>query len=206
MSPTTLHALIASAREARREAGGDRRPHSPDRSGSRLRALPHLSKTKLDLSAAERTTFHFKAGDLDISADVTRADFEAWIAADIERIGAAIDVALERAGVTVESVDSVFMTGGTSYVPDVRRLFEHRFGQESCVTATPSTRSQSALLPSPKTVFISRMWPNDARKSRDITRSPDVKCCFIPGYLGHIRSKDHTRASISNATTTEKDL
>ena len=29
-----------------------------------------ISKTKLQLSAAERTTFHFKAGDLDISADV----------------------------------------------------------------------------------------------------------------------------------------
>ena len=89
-----------------------------------------ISKTKLQLSAAERTTFHFKAGDLDISADVTRADFETWIAADIERIGAAIDVALERADVTVETVDSVFMTGGTSYVPAVRRLFEQRFGQE----------------------------------------------------------------------------
>jgi hypothetical chaperone protein len=61
---------------------------------------------------------------------VTRADFETWIAADIERIGAAIDVALERADVTVETVDSVFMTGGTSYVPAVRRLFEQRFGQE----------------------------------------------------------------------------
>ena len=89
-----------------------------------------ISKTKLQLSAAERTTFHFKAGDLDISADVTRADFETWIAADIERIGAAIDVALERADVTVETVDSVFMTGGTSYVPAVRRLFEQRFGHE----------------------------------------------------------------------------
>ena len=87
-------------------------------------------KTKLQLSAAERTTFHFMAGDLDISADVTRADFETWIAADIERIGAAIDFALERAGMTVETVHSVFMTGGTSYVPAVRRLFEHRFGRE----------------------------------------------------------------------------
>jgi hypothetical chaperone protein len=89
-----------------------------------------ISKTKLQLSTAERTTFHFKAGDLDISADVTRADFETWIAADIQRIGAAIDVALERADVTVQTVDSVFMTGGTSYVPAVRRLFEQRFGHK----------------------------------------------------------------------------
>src|SRR5208337_1375264 len=72
----------------------------------------------------------FKAGDLDIGADVTRADFETWIATDVERIGAAIDLALEHAGVTVETVDSVFMTGGTSYVPAIRRLFEHRFSHE----------------------------------------------------------------------------
>jgi len=89
-----------------------------------------ISKTKLQLTAAERTTFHFKAGDLDIGADVTRADFETWIATDVERIGAAIDLALEHAGVTVETVDSVFMTGGTSYVPAIRRLFEHRFSHE----------------------------------------------------------------------------
>ena len=61
---------------------------------------------------------------------MTRADFETWIAADIERISAAIDAALERADVTVETVNSVFMTGGTSYVPAVRRLFEQRFGHE----------------------------------------------------------------------------
>ena len=48
---------------------------------------------------------------LDISADVTRADFETWIAADIERIGAAIDVALKRADVTVETVNSVLHDG-----------------------------------------------------------------------------------------------
>ncbi len=87
-----------------------------------------VSKAKTQLSTAERTSFRFRAGDLDIGADVTRADFESWIAADIARIAGAIDIAIERAGVTVEAVDSVFMTGGTSYVPAVRRLFEQRFG------------------------------------------------------------------------------
>ena len=120
---------IASAREERRETAGDRGSHSFEADlGYEL--YQAISKTKLQLSTAERTTFHFKAGDLDISADVTRADFETWIAADIRRIGAAIDVALERADVTVQTVDSVFMTGGTSYVPAVRRLFEQRFGHK----------------------------------------------------------------------------
>ena len=38
----------------------------------------------------------------------------------------------------------------------------------SCVTAMPSTRSQVVLRPSPKTAFVSRMRPNDTRKSREV--------------------------------------
>jgi hypothetical protein len=63
-----------------------------------------------------------------------------------------IDVALERADVTVETVDSVFMTGGTSYVPSVRRLFEQRFGHEKLrygdafnSDAMPSSMPMNAL-------------------------------------------------------------
>jgi hypothetical chaperone protein len=36
---------------------------------------------------------------------------------------------LTQAGVTTERVDRVFLTGGTAFVPAVRRLFETRFGR-----------------------------------------------------------------------------
>jgi hypothetical chaperone protein len=39
----------------------------------------------------------------------------------------AIDQALLRANLTEAAIDAVFMTGGTSYVPAVRRLFDRRF-------------------------------------------------------------------------------
>ena len=39
-----------------------------------------------------------------------------------------MDEALSRAGVPAAAVDHVFLTGGTSFVPSVRRLFEARFG------------------------------------------------------------------------------
>ena len=82
---------------------------------------------------AERATFHFKAGDLTISSDATHTDFVSWIVADIKRIGTTIDVALERADVTVETVDSILMTGATSYVPAVLWLFEQRFGDQKAL-------------------------------------------------------------------------
>ena len=44
-------------------------------------------------------------------------------------IAGAADEALARAGVTPAQVDRVFLTGGSSFVPAVRRLFADRFGE-----------------------------------------------------------------------------
>lgn len=89
---------------------------------------------KRALSAAEAAHFHFSGGALAIEADVTRAEFESWIAPDMVRIEAAVDRALERAGTGAEAIDRVFLTGGTSLTPCVRRLFATRFGAERLAT------------------------------------------------------------------------
>jgi hypothetical chaperone protein len=65
-----------------------------------------------------------------VEAGIARADFEGWIAPDLARLGAAIDSALAEARLPHEAIDRVFLTGGTSLVPAVRRLFETRFGAE----------------------------------------------------------------------------
>ncbi|MEJ1159378.1 Hsp70 family protein [Prosthecomicrobium sp. N25] len=89
-----------------------------------------VARTKLALSDADRATFDFAAEGIAIRAEVRRADFEAWIAGDLARIAAAVDAALDRAGTPAAAIDRVFLTGGTSYVPAVRRLFAERFGTE----------------------------------------------------------------------------
>ena len=43
---------------------------------------------------------------------------------------ACVDRVLEAAGMKPSDVDRVFMTGGTSFVPVVRAIFEKRFGKE----------------------------------------------------------------------------
>ena len=40
------------------------------------------------------------------------------------------DRALERSATPATAVDKVFLTGGSSFVPAVRRLFTDRFGPE----------------------------------------------------------------------------
>ena len=91
-----------------------------------------VSSVKAALSHAESAVLDFKHADFSISRVVTRADFERWIAADLARIAAAIDLALADA--SVPEIDHVFLTGGTSFVPAVRRLFESRFGADRVTT------------------------------------------------------------------------
>jgi hypothetical chaperone protein len=89
-----------------------------------------VSGVKAALSGAEEAVLRFRHAGFAIEAPVRRAEFEAWIAPEIARIGAAVDAALADAGMKARAVDRVFLTGGTSLVPAVRRLFEARFGAE----------------------------------------------------------------------------
>lgn len=86
-----------------------------------------VSRAKAELSVQSETRFRFSLSGLDIDKVITRSDFESWIAEDLEKIGATVDLALEKAHLTAGDIDRVFITGGTSYVPAVRRLFERRF-------------------------------------------------------------------------------
>ena len=89
-----------------------------------------VGQLKRALSAAEGARFHFTGAGLSIEAEVERAQFEAWIAPDIVRIEAAVDRALAVAGVEAGAIDRVFLTGGTSLTPRIRRLFVDRFGED----------------------------------------------------------------------------
>ena len=85
---------------------------------------------KRRLSGEDHAEFRFASDDLHIAAEVSRGEFEAWIAPDLRQIDATIDVALARAGLAADQIDHVFLTGGSSLIPAVRRLFEARFGDE----------------------------------------------------------------------------
>jgi hypothetical chaperone protein len=88
-----------------------------------------VERLKLDLSRQEQARFRFHDGSMEIEADVTRAEFEGWISAELETIETCIDSLLTSSGIAASQVDRVFLTGGTSFVPAVRRIFTHRFGE-----------------------------------------------------------------------------
>ena len=87
-----------------------------------------VSDTKEALSREESAEFHFKGPGFEIRETVTREAFESWIAPELESIEEALDEVLANASIAVRDVDRVFLTGGSSFVPAVRRIFERRFG------------------------------------------------------------------------------
>jgi hypothetical chaperone protein len=89
-----------------------------------------VQRLKCELSSASQAEFHFLDGSLEIRATVTRREFEDWIADEVASIEQCVDSLLQTTTVSPREVDMVFLTGGSSFVPVVRRIFETRFGAE----------------------------------------------------------------------------
>ena len=87
-----------------------------------------VGRLKRSLSSEEEAEFRFEGPGLVIEATVSRQEFETWIAPDLHRMAGVIDEALARADLAAGQIDHVFLTGGSSLIPAVRRLFEQRFG------------------------------------------------------------------------------
>jgi hypothetical chaperone protein len=86
-----------------------------------------VQRLKVDLSNHETAKFRFRDGSMDLVATVERAEFEGWIAEDLQSIERCVDALLATSNISTREVDRVFLTGGTSFVPAVRRIFESRF-------------------------------------------------------------------------------
>jgi hypothetical chaperone protein len=89
-----------------------------------------VQATKSDLSTTDVARFHLSDGGAEIDARVERASFERWIAEELAAIEECVDGLLGDSDVPPASVDMVFLTGGSSLVPAVRRIFEQRFGAD----------------------------------------------------------------------------
>ena len=83
---------------------------------------------KRQLSVGDEARLLFHDGPVALDAVVRRDDFEGWIAPELTEIAAAVDRLLGDTGVSPSTVDRVFLTGGSSFVPAVRKIFEDRFG------------------------------------------------------------------------------
>jgi hypothetical chaperone protein len=104
-----------------------------------------VQRTKISLSNQDTADFLFRDHGFNLHAPVTRAAFESWIAPDLAAIEQAVEEVVTKSGVDVGAVDRVFLTGGTSLVPVVRRIFEDRFGADRVRAGNEFTSVASGL-------------------------------------------------------------
>ncbi|HMJ61990.1 MAG TPA: Hsp70 family protein, partial [Bryobacteraceae bacterium] len=98
-----------------------------------------VQQVKIGLSQHENEVFRFQDGDVALEIPVRRSEFENWIAEELAAIEQSVAVLLAKTGIHAKDVDRVFLTGGSSFVPAVRRIFELRFGSHKIRTGDEFT-------------------------------------------------------------------
>ena len=89
-----------------------------------------VESTKVKLTDNEVADFLFAHGSVNIEDTLERWRFESWIQEDIQSIAACVKSLFSQHNVNYADVGSVFLTGGSSFVPYVRRFFAKTFGAQ----------------------------------------------------------------------------
>lgn len=97
-----------------------------------------IEAAKVRLSTEESTTLDFEEERISIHETITRAEFDAASAHLIDELEECTDEVMSQVPEGLK-IDSVFLTGGSSHVPSVRRLFARKFGESKLRTADAFT-------------------------------------------------------------------
>ncbi|NQW11140.1 MAG: Hsp70 family protein [Alphaproteobacteria bacterium] len=90
-----------------------------------------IAEAKAALSSTEAVILSLDDLGVDLTVSLERSAFESWIAEDLAALSGVLDATLAEAEATAGGeveIDVAFLTGGSSLVPAVRRLFEARLG------------------------------------------------------------------------------
>jgi hypothetical chaperone protein len=87
-----------------------------------------VESTKVELTENENAGFAFAHSSVNIEDTLERWRFESWIQADIQTIATCVKTLISQHNVNYGDIGSVFLTGGSSFVPYVRRFFAKTFG------------------------------------------------------------------------------
>lgn len=89
-----------------------------------------IEKAKCELSFLDNSQIFFKERNLTIVEEITREEFERINSQNIRKIDECVDSVVERSGVAKSQIDMVFITGGSSHIPHIQKLFVEKFEKE----------------------------------------------------------------------------
>lgn len=103
-----------------------------------FRLFRAIEKAKVTLSTQQEARIDFEDERISIHEVITRETFEKASAHLIDELAECTTEVMGKLPPEVK-IDSVFLTGGSSYIPSVRALFERTFGAERIRTADAFT-------------------------------------------------------------------
>ncbi len=98
-----------------------------------------IEKAKCELSGQDSSKISFNDYDMIIDEAILRAEFQSMIQKEAVLIDNCIDETLAKAGLGPDDIDVVFLTGGSSYIPLIRSIFETKIGAGKIRTADAFT-------------------------------------------------------------------
>ncbi|RUS21101.1 heat shock protein 70 family [Endogone sp. FLAS-F59071] len=100
----------------------------------RLRSA--AEKLKKVLSANPQSPINIESimNDIDVSAIVTRSDFEEWAKDTLDRIEFPLQEAMKKSGLNLEDIDAIEMIGGSTRIPIIKERISKFFGKEVSTT------------------------------------------------------------------------
>ena len=98
-----------------------------------------IESAKVRLSSASEARVQFHDARIHLDVRVTRAEFERFSAPLLAELSSCVDRILTTSAIAADAIEAVFLTGGSSQIPAVRRQFAERFGEEKLRTADAFT-------------------------------------------------------------------
>lgn len=86
-----------------------------------------IEQTKIKLTTTQSAVFSYHNMDIDIDEEISLPVYEQIIAKDVERIEDYLNEFMAQNHIAVENIDSLFLTGGTSMVGSIQKLFSNKF-------------------------------------------------------------------------------
>jgi len=86
-----------------------------------------IEKTKITLTNADSAMFIYREMDIKINEKIPLPVYETIIAKDVNRIADYLDGFMIQHRIDPKNIDSLFLTGGTSMVSSIQKLFKNKF-------------------------------------------------------------------------------
>ena len=112
-----------------------------------------IMNAKMDLSSNQTTTMNMDIFSDPFLLDLSRESFNKTIYNNIQEIDKALHETIKLANISFDKIDKVFLTGGSTLVPEVKALYEKYFSKDKIIHTDVFTSVGYGL-----TLFSKKVW------------------------------------------------